>query len=125
MLETFIMESNTGVNGDEEVKILDNNATPLACQRDVRALDSHGDRDIQIDEPYKTPVVLRRQKKKPAPAPAPRPVNEAEFEQSEVEESQQGKASFKGDKDQRKANKGKARELPVAQVCFFLLIDLG
>ena len=114
MLETLIMDSDTGVNADEEVEISDNlNATPLASQRDVQALDSDGDVEIS-DE---TPIVLRRQKKKPAPALA---ISEAEFEPSEVEpleveESQQRKVSLKGNK----ANKGKAREL--AQVCFFLI----
>jgi hypothetical protein len=88
---------DTGVHTDEEVEMNDN-ATPR--QRDVQALDSDG--DVEIAEPYETPIVLQRQKKKPAPTPVS--ASESEVEVSEVEERQQ-----------RKGNEGNA------WVCSFLI----
>src|SRR5882762_10364440 len=103
MLETLIMDSEAGgVHADE---VSGNNATPR--QQDVLALDSDGD----VEEIYETPIALQRQKKKPALAP----IRESEVEVLEVEESQQTKASFKGNKKQRKGNKGKV------WICFFLI----
>lgn len=100
MLETFITESDAGVHthASEEVE------TTTPRQRDVQALDSDG--DVELTEPYETPIVLQRHKRKPPPIPV---------SESEAEESQQRKGFFIGNK-QREGNKAKARHK-------FVLID--
>lgn len=84
------------VHTNEEVEIMSDNATPR--KRDVQASDSDG--DVKIIEPYKTPIVLQRQKKKLAPGP----VNLSEAEMSEIENQQ------------RKRKKGNKKK---GQVCSF------
>jgi DNA recombination-dependent growth factor C len=114
-IETFIVATElTGPAGvmvataekvDSEMAQMGDNATPR--QQNVQALDRDSDNDVEIVEPYETPVVLKRQKKKPIPAPVN---DESEAEVSELEQNQQRK--------RKKENKGKGR------VGSFSLIDL-
>jgi DNA recombination-dependent growth factor C len=113
-IETFIVATEltgpgvmvaTAEKVDSEMAQMGDNATPR--QQNVQALDRDSDNDVEIVEPYETPVVLKRQKKKPIPAPVN---DESEAEVSELEQNQQRK--------RKKENKGKGR------VGSFSLIDL-